>query len=411
MPKTCILSGMDKISEVRHKYLMLDEHLNELTRRMWSATEAVSLGYGGITIVAEATGLSRRTIERGIRQIEEKKTPPSASVRRPGGGRKLAEDKQPGLLDALEAMVEPLSRGDPESPLRWTCKSTRRIAEELRKKGWSVSHFTVDSLLRGMKYSLQGNRKILEGNQHPDRNAQFEHINERVARAMRSRRPVISVDAKKKELIGNYANKGQKWLKKGTAPAVNGHDFPDPAVPRAFPYGVYDLSANSGFVNVGTHHDTAAFAVQSIQAWWIAMGAKMYPGAKHLLITADGGGSNGPRLRLWKWELQRLSNRLGIPVSVMHFPPGTSKWNKVEHRLFSFISQNWRGEPLADYETVVKLIRRTTTRTGLRVKCRLDMRKYPLGRRVTDEEMATINLVSDAFHGEWNYSIKPNGKT
>jgi transposase len=368
----------------------------------------MALGYGGIAVVADATGLSRRTIERGIRQIEEKKTPPPASIRRPGGGRKLAEAKQPGLLEAVEAVVDPLSRGDPESPLRWTCKSTRRIAEELRKEGWSVSHFLVDSLLRGMKYSLQGNRKTLEGNQHPDRNAQFEHINARVAQAMRGRQPVISVDTKKKELVGNYANAGRKWLRKGKAPVVNGHDFPDPSVPRAFPYGVYDLLTNSGFVNVGTHHDTAAFAVESIRAWWAAMGAKIYPRAKRLWITADGGGSNGSRLRLWKWELQRLSNRLGFPVSVMHFPPGTSKWNKVEHRLFSFISQNWRGEPLVDYETVVKLIRRTTTQTGLLVKCRLDMRKYPLGRKVTDEEMATVNLVKDAFHGEWNYSIKPN---
>ena len=401
---------MDKIKDIRLKYLLLDEHLNELTRRLWCASEALALGYGGIAVVAEATGLSRRTIERGIRQVEEANTPQPLSVRRPGGGRKSAVEKQPGLLEALEALVEPMTRGDPESPLRWTCKSTRRIAEELRKDGWTASHFLVDALLRGMEYSLQRNRKTLEGNQHPDRNAQFEHINAQVTQAMRKRQPVISVDTKKKELIGNYANPGREWWKKGKAPMVNGHDFPDPSVPRAFPYGIYDLFANNGFVNVGTHHDTAAFAVESIRAWWTAMGVKLYSQAKRLLITADGGGSNGSRLRLWKWELQRLSDRLGIPISVMHFPPGTSKWNKVEHRLFSFISQNWRGEPLVDYETVVKLIRRTTTRTGLKVKCRLDMRKYPLGRKVTDEEMATIRLVPDPFHGEWNYSIRPHGQ-
>ena len=402
-----ILSGMDTMAEVRHKYLMLDEHLNELTRRLWGATEAMALGYGGIAIVAEATGLSRRTIERGIRQIEDENKPPSAKIRRPGGGRKSALENQPGLLEALEALVDPLSRGDPESPLRWTCKSTRRIADALRENGWSISHRLVDTLLREMDYSLQGNRKTLEGNQHPDRNAQFEHINARVARALSHRQPVISVDTKKKELVGNYANSGKQWLKKGAAPAVNGHDFPDPSVPRAFPYGVYDLLTDSGFVNVGTHHDTAAFAVESIRAWWMAQGLKLYPRARRLWITADGGGSNGSRLRLWKWELQRLSNRLGFPISVMHFPPGTSKWNKVEHRLFSFISMNWRGEPLVDYETVVKWIRRTSTRTGLRVTCRLDMRKYPLGRKVTDKEMASINLVPDRFHGEWNYCVKP----
>jgi len=397
-----------KIAEIRRKYLLLDEHLNELTRRFWAASEAMALGYGGIAVVAEATGLSRRTIERGLRQIEAENGPPSNKIRRPGAGRKSAREKQPGIVEALEALVEPLSRGDPESPLRWTCKSTRRIADEMRKNGWTISNCLVDTLLREMEYSLQGNRKTLEGHQHPDRNAQFEHINAQVTKAMRFRQPVISVDTKKKELIGNYANAGKQWLKKGESRAVNGHDFPDPSVPRAFPYGIYDLSANNGFVNVGTHHDTAAFAVESIRAWWTAMGAKLYPGARRLWITADGGGSNGSRLRLWKWELQRLSDHLGIPISVMHFPPGTSKWNKVEHRLFSFISQNWRGEPLLNYETVVKLIRKTTTRAGLRVKCRLDMRKYPLGRKVTNEEMATVKLTLGKFHGEWNYSIAPH---
>lgn len=400
--------GMGKIEEIRRKYLLLDEHLNELTRRFWAATEALALGYGGITIVAEATGMSRRTIERGLAQIQTENAPPPQKVRRQGGGRKPAEEKQPGLLEALEALVEPMTRGDPESPLRWTCKSTRRIAEEMRKGGWLISNCLVDTLLRAMEYSLQGNRKTLEGSQHPDRNAQFEHINACVATAMAEQQPVISVDTKKKELIGNYANRGKQWLKKGSARRVNGHDFPDPSVPRAYPYGIYDLALNSGFVNVGTHHDTAAFAVKSIQSWWTVIGAKDYPQARRLWITADGGGSNGSRLRLWKWELQRLSNRLRLPISVMHFPPGTSKWNKVEHRLFSFISSNWRGEPLVDYETVVNLIRRTATKGGLQVKCRLDMRKYPLGRKVTDAEMRSINLIPDDFHRDWNYSIFPN---
>lgn len=402
---------METIDAIRRKYLLLGEHLNELTRRFWAATEAMALGYGGIAAVAEATGLSRRTIERGIEQINAKDAPPKNKLRQPGAGRKNAAEKQPGLLEALETLVEPLTRGDPESPLRWTCKSTRRIADELRKDGWRISHVLVDTLLRKMDYSLQGNRKTLEGNQHPDRNAQFEHINARVAEALDAGQPVISVDTKKKELVGNYANHDKQWLKKGTAPKVNGHDFPDPDIPRANPYGVYDLGANRGFVNVGTPHDTAAFAVRSILAWWTTVGSKQYPGAEHLVITADGGGSNGSRLRLWKWELQKLSNRLGLSISVLHFPPGTSKWNKVEHRLFSFISSNWSGEPLIDYETVVNLIRRTTTKTGLKVRCRLDMRKYPLGRKVTDAEMESICLFPDKFHGEWNYCIRPNEDT
>jgi transposase len=384
---------------------MLGEHLNELTRRFWAASEAQALGYGGIAVVAKATGISRRTIERGLKQIETGGKPPTTRLRRPGGGRKTAKEKQPGLLEAIEALVEPLTRGDPESPLRWTCKSTRRIADELHKYGWEISNCLVDTMLREMDYSLQRNRKTLEGKQHPDRNAQFEYINTQVAKAIKNRQPVISVDTKKKELIGNYANPGKKWLKTGEAPAVNGHDFPDLSIPRAFPYGIYDLSANSGFVNVGTNHDTAAFAVESIRAWWTTVGAKIYPNARRLLITADGGGSNGSRLRLWKWELQHLANCLGFPISVTHFPPGTSKWNKVEHRLFSFISSNWRGEPLVDYQTAVKLIRRTTTKKGLKVRCMLDMRNYPLRRKVTNEEMASINLIKDAFHGEWNYTI------
>jgi len=392
---------------IRRKFMALASCLNEHTRRVWAATEARALGYGGISLVARATGISRRAIQVGLREVETGDTRPVGRVRRPGGGRKSAVHHQPGLPEKLEALVEPLTRGDPESPLRWTVKSTRRLSRELAALGYSASSRLVGALLHEMGYSLQGNRKTLEGKQHPDRNAQFEHINARVAAQIRAAQPVISVDTKKKELVGNYINRGKQWLAKGGALQVNGHDFPDPSVPRAYPYGIYDLARNRGFVNVGTDHDTATFAVASIRGWWRAEGRGAYPGARGLLITADAGGSNGARLRLWKWELQRLADELGFPISVCHFPPGTSKWNKVEHRLFSFISSNWRGEPLADYETVVNLIARTTTLTGLEVRCRLDRRRYSIGRKVTQEQMAEIALVRDDFHGDWNYTIQP----
>jgi hypothetical protein len=396
---------------IRRKFNALASCLNEHTRRVWAATEASALGYGGISLVARATGISRRAILVGLREVERGDILPEGRVRRPGGGRKSAVHHQPGLRERLESLVEPLTRGDPESPLRWTCKSTRRLSRELATLGYSASSRLVGVLLSGMGYSLQGNRKTLEGKQHPDRNAQFEHINARVAAELRAAQPVISVDTKKKELVGNYANPGKQWLPKGAAPEVNGHDFPDPSVPRAYPYGIYDLARNRGFVNVGTDHDTATFAVASIRGWWRAEGRRAYPGARRLLITADAGGSNGSRLRLWKWELQRLADRLGFPISVCHFPPGTSKWNKVEHRLFSFISSNWRGEPLADYETVVNLVAQTTTTTGLEVSCRLDHRRYPVGRKVSKEQWAKINLVPDNFHGDWNYTLQPRRST
>jgi len=401
---------MMREAELGRKFLALASCLNEHTRRVWAATEARALGYGGVSLVARATGISRRAIHVGLREVEAGDTRPPGRVRRAGGGRKSAVHHQPDLPKTLEALVEPLTRGDPESPLRWTIKSTRRLSRELAARGYSASSRVVGLLLQKMGYSLQGNRKTLEGKQHPDRNAQFEHINARVEAAIRAVQPVISVDTKKKELLGNYLNKGKQWLRKGEAPQVNGHDFPDPCVPRAYPYGIYDLAQNRGFVNVGTDHDTATFAVASIRGWWRAEGRGTYPGARRLLITADAGGSNGARLRLWKWELQRLADQLGFPISVCHFPPGTSKWNKVEHRLFSFISSNWRGEPLADYETVVNLIAKTTTTTGLSVSCRLDRRRYSTGRRVTEEQMATIALVPDDFHGDWNYTIQPRGK-
>jgi len=313
-------------AEIRRKFLALASHLNEHTRRLWAATEARALGYGGISLVARATGVSRRAIQVGLRELETGDSPPAGRVRRPGGGRKSAVHHQPDLPDKLEALVQPLTRGDPESPLRWTLKSTRRLSRELAAQGYSASSRVVRLLLREMGYSLQGNRKTLEGKQHPDRNAQFEHINARVAAEIRAGQPVISVDTKKKELVGNYINRGKQWLPKGGSREVNGHDFPDPCVPRAYPYGIYDVARNRGFVNVGTDHDTATFAVASIRGWWRAEGRGAYPVARCLLITADAGGSNGYRLRLWKWELQRLADQVGFPISVCHLPPGTSKW-------------------------------------------------------------------------------------
>jgi hypothetical protein len=396
---------------IRGKYESLRPRLDEYTRRIWAATEAKASGYGGISRVSRATGISRRAILVGCREIEDGHMPPEGKVRRPGGGRKSNVEHQPELREKLESLVDPLTRGDPQSPLRWTIKSTRRLAEELAKLGYTACSRLVASLLIGMGYSLQGNRKTIEGKQHPDRNAQFEHINARVDKELRASQPVISVDTKKKELIGNYLNGGTQWLSIGGAKKVNGHDFPGPEVPRAHPYGIYELRRNVGFVNVGTDHDTATFAVASIRAWWKAEGRKAYPKAKRILVTADSGGSNGARLRLWKWELQRLADEIGLPISVSHFPPGTSKWNKVEHRLFSFISSNWRGEPLTDYGTVVNLISRTSTKTGLKVSCRLDKRKYPVGKTVTDSEWASIDVVRDEFHGDWNYTIRPNRQT
>jgi hypothetical protein len=381
-------------------------HLNERSRRLLAAAEAVQLGHGGVSVVSRACGLSRVTITKGVNELAQA---PLAGdrVRRPGGGRKKLTVRYPKLPGLLESLVEPLTRGDPESPLLWTCKSTRTLAWELRDRRHPISHEKVAQLLREMDYSLQGNRKTEEGEDHPDRDAQFRHINQAVKRALTEGRPVISVDTKKKELVGNYANKGRQWRPKETAERVGGHDFADPKVPRAYPYGIFDLGQNSGFVNVGTDHDTATFAVASIRGWWRYEGRRLYPTATRLLITADGGGSNGYRLRLWKFELQHLADQTGLSMAVCHFPPGTSKWNKVEHRLFSFISSNWRGEPLRDYETVVGLIANTTTAKGLKVTCRLDRRKYAPGRKVTDEEMATVNITPLRFHGEWNYIIHP----
>jgi hypothetical protein len=394
------------LSTLQRKVALLWPHLDERARRLFAATEARQLGHGGVSAVSRACGLSRVTIMKGVQELEEPPLPPGR-VRRPGGGRPALVVRDPELPRSLEALVEPLTRGDPESPLRWTSKSTRALAAELVAQDHPVSHEKVAQLLRQMDYSLQGNRKTEEGNDHPDRDAQFRYINAQVRKALAARRPVISVDTKKKEILGNYRNAGRQWRQAKSPHQVKVHDFPAPSVPRAYPYGIYDLGRNTGFVNVGTDHDTGAFAVASIRGWWRAEGQRLYPNARTLLITADGGGSNGYRLRLWKMELQGFADKAGLAIMVCHFPPGTSKWNKVEHRLFSFISSNWRGEPLRDYETIVRLIATTTTAKGLNVTCRLDRRRYPVGRKVSKDEIATINLTPHAFHGEWNYLIRP----
>ena len=401
---------MSNLAELRQKFHSVWSLLDERTRRIMAANEATSHGYGGVSLVHRACGLSRKAIAKGIHEIEKGAAPPQGRIRRPGAGRKPLTLSDPRLLEALERMVDGQTRGDPESPLRWICKSTRRIARELARQKHPVSHVKVAQLLHALDYSLQSNRKTQEGAEHPDRDAQFRHINAAVSQCLRQGVPVISVDTKKKELIGNYANTGQQWLAAKAPIKVQGHDFPGPEVPRAYPYGIYDVGRNAGFVNVGTDHDTGAFAVASIRGWWRFEGRRLYPDAAMILLTADGGGSNGSRLRLWKLELQKFADQTGLCLCVCHFPPGTSKWNKIEHRLFSFISSNWRGEPLCDYETIVKLIARTTTAKGLKVTCRLDRRKYPTGRKVTDEDMKLVNVVRNRFHGDWNYAIRTKAK-
>ncbi len=375
-----------------------------------AANEAMGFGYGGISRVRRACGLSRKTIAKGIEEIKTGSLPLGGRIRRAGAGRKKITVRDPRLVTALKRLIDPTTRGDPESPLRWTCKSTRTLARQLSKQNHPVGYVKVSQLLHDQNYSLQSNRKTEEGDDHPDRDAQFRYINARVKKAIAVGTPVISVDTKKKELIGNYRNSGQQWLPAKQPKRANGHDFPNPEVPRAYPYGIYDLGRNTGFVNVGTDHDTGEFAVASIRGWWRFEGRRLYPKAQEIVITADSGGSNGSRLRLWKLELQKLADETGISFSVCHFPPGTSKWNKIEHRLFSFISSNWRGEPLRDYETIVNLIANTTTAKGLKVICRLDRRKYPTGKKVSKEEMERVNLQRNRFHGDWNYVIRPNSK-
>jgi hypothetical protein len=400
--------NVDSLAELKAKFRSVWPLLDERTRRLMAASEARALGYGGVSLVRRACGLSRKAISKGLREINTRSAVGAGRIRRPGGGRKPITVSDPRLVDALEAMIEDQTRGDPESPLRWICKSTRTIAKALGRQHHPVSHTKVAHLLHGLDYSLQSNRKTEEGRDHPDRDAQFRHITAAVKRCLAHGSPVISVDTKKKELIGNYANAGQQWRPAKQPRTVRGHDFPTPDVPRAYPYGIYDVGRNTGFVNVGTDHDTGAFAVASIRGWWRHEGQRLYPAATTIRITADGGGSNGWRLRLWKLELQHFADATGLPIAVSHFPPGTSKWNKIEHRLFSFISSNWRGEPLRDYETVVNLIATTTTAKGLTVTCRLDRRKYPTGRKVSKDDMKALNLHPDTFHGEWNYIIRPH---
>jgi len=388
------------------KYGSVWPHLNERQRRLVAAADAQMLGYGGIASVARASGLNRSTLHRGLKDLHAPVLP-GDRVRHEGGGRKRIKEEHPALVQELEQLVDPLTRGDPQSPLRWTCKSTRQLARTLTGRGSPVSYRVVAELLRELGYSLQANAKTLAGSSHPDRNAQFEYLNAQVQSYLSKRWPVISVDAKKKELVGPFANGGREWHPKGQPEKVNVHDFPDPQLGKAIPYGIYDVGRNLGWVNVGCDHDTASFAGESIRRWWTQMGHALYKKAKQVLICADSGGSNGYRVRLWKVELQTLADALGFPVTVCHLPPGTSKWNKIEHRLFSHISLNWRGRPLVSHEVIVALIGATTTQNGLRVEAALDLRSYPTRVEVSDEQLAQVQLRPHAFHGEWNYSILP----
>jgi hypothetical protein len=395
---------------IQRKYMAIKGSLDERSRRLWAAAEAREAGRGGFAAVVRATGMSSRTLARGLRELQSPPVLPGGRIRRSGGGRKPTKVLEPGLVEALDKLVEPSMRGDPESPLRWTCKATRRLAAELSNQGYQVSHTLVAQLLTEAHYSLQANQKNREGSHHPDRNAQFEHISREVVAHIQRGQPAISVDTKKKELVGDFKNGGREWQPKGQPEQVRVHDFVDPKLGKAILYGVYDLQRNVGWVSVGLTHDTASFAVATIRRWWRHMGQKAYPRAGSLLITADSGGSNGARVRLWKWELQRLADESGLTIRVCHLPPGTSKWNKIEHRLFSFISQNWRGRPLLTHATIVNLIGSTRTEGGLKVRCMLDRRVYPTKVKISETQMRTVNFRPDAFHGEWNYTIRPRQK-
>ena len=400
--------------DIQSRFRSLSAFLDERMRRLVAAAESEAIGYGGVSAVARATGVSRRAITEGIKELNQRKSARGIRlsqfrIRRKGAGRKRTVEKDLTILEDLDRLVDPVTRGDPESPLRWTCKSVRSLAEELRREGHAVSYQTVAELLHALDYSLQANQKTLEGSQHADRDEQFEYINRKAQRYLKQGEPVISVDTKKKELVGDFKNAGREWELKGQPEEVRVHDFAirEPDKGKVAPYGVYDLGRNVGWVSVGVDHDTAAFAVESIRRWWRWMGRHSYPQAKRLLITADSGGSNGSRVRLWKWELQQLANETGLEISVCHFPPGTSKWNKIEHRLFSFISQNWRGKPLISHEVIIDLIAATTTANGLEVKSKLDSNLYPAGLKVSDQQMAELQLRRDKFHGDWNYSLLP----
>ena len=389
------------------RFEKLAPFLDERMRRLVAASESLAIGFGGTSQVSRQTGVSRRAIIRGIKELDEAPSVQGGRVRRPGGGRKRTVDKDASLKTDLERLVDPVTRGDPESPLRWTCKSVRKLAEELNRLGHQTSHRMVAELLHELGYSLQANRKTLEGSSHADRDQQFQHINQHVTEFIQQQQPVISVDTKKKELVGNFKNHGAELRPKGDPEPVRVHDFVIPELGRAAPYGVYDLANNSGWVSVGVDHDTSAFAVETIRRWWYRMGQQSYPQATELLITADSGGSNGSRVRLWKVELQRLADETGLELRVCHLPPGTGKWNKIEHRLFSFISQNWRGKPLVSHQVIVDLIAATSTKTGLKVRAQIDSNLYPSGLKVSDKQVAALHIERDAFHGEWNYKILP----
>jgi transposase len=396
---------MEAISKIEETYAILRPHLNEKARRLWAACQARDFGRGGISFISKTTGLSRVTIYLGLTELKQPLN--DGRIRKPGGGRKKTTEKFPTLLADIESLVEPLTRGDPESPLRWTCKSTRKLAEELSRKKYPITQRTICDILDGLGYSLQSNRKTREGSKHPDRNAQFEFIYEKIKLFQRKGNPIISVDTKKKELLGNFKNAGKEYRPKGKPIEVECHDFPGQNIEKAAPYGVYDLTKNLGWVSVNVSSDTAEFAVSTIRKWWYKMGKPIYPEATDILITADCGGSNSYRTRLWKVELQKLADELGVIIHVCHFPPGTSKWNKIEHKLFSFITKNWRGKPLTDSATIVKLIGATTTSKGLIVKSGIDKKVYTKGIKIPDNEFAKINIAVEKFHGEWNYKIKP----
>jgi hypothetical protein len=400
------------VEQIRQKYGMLAPSMDERVRRQWGATEAQSLGWGGVTVVVQATGMSHNTLARGLRELVDRANGEPESVakgriRQPGGGRKQILELDPSILDTLESLVEPVTRGDPESPLRWTCKSTRKLADELRQREYRVGERTVAMLLHHAGYSLQSNRKVREGASHPDRDAQFEHIAAQVMAFQRRGQPVISVDTKKKELVGAFKNGGQEWRPQGEPEEVSVHDFLDRDLGKAIPYGVYDITHNQGWVSVGIDQDTARFATEAIGRWWQKMGRKRFPNARDLFITADGGGSNGSRCRLWKVALQDLADKTGLKVTVCHFPPGTSKWNKIEHRMFCHITQNWRGKPLVSHEVIINLIANTTTHKGLTIQAELDTNHYETGVVVSDNQLKAIRIRKGTFHGDWNYAISP----
>ncbi len=405
-----IMGEKDLIRSTREKYFRISGTFNELSRRLWAGNESISIGYGGIAVVSEATGISRKTIEKAMREIQGASYP-TDRIRRKGGGRKDITVNKPGIKEKLMELVEPSIQGDPQSPMLWISRSLRNLSEAMEKSGYRIGHVTVGNLLHDMKYNLKGNKKTREGKSNPDRNEQFQHINNTAIQFMEHDDPVISVDTKKKELIGNFKNNGKEWKPPGEVDEVNVYDFLTDAEGKAIPYGVYDIRNNEGWVNIGIDHDTAEFAVESIRRWWNLMGKKRHPNAEKLMIVADGGGSNGSRVRLWKIELQRFADESNLDITVCHFPPGMSKWNKIEHRMFSYITINWRGKPLRSYETIIELIGNTRTRNGLKINTDIDTGIYEKGKVITDEQLKNVNLIRNEFHGDWNYTIGTLNKT